>query len=99
MVKKKYFKTNDECEVTFEFDDSAAESVALVADYNGWEPVTMSKRKKDGVFYTKIRLPKESQAQYRFLVNGQEWANDPAADAYVPNEHGGENCVVYTNVA
>jgi 1,4-alpha-glucan branching enzyme len=99
MLKKKYFKTNNECEVTFEFDNDAAESVALVSDFNGWEPVEMLKRKKDGVFYAKVRLPKDSRNQYRFLVNGQEWANDPAADAYVPNEHGGQNCIVDTTAA
>ena len=52
MLKKKYFKTKDECEVTFEFDSGEAKKVALVSEANGWQPVKMSKRKKDGIFYT-----------------------------------------------
>ena len=97
MLKKKYFKTKDECEVTFELDNAQAESVALVSEANGWQPVKMSKRRKDGVYYTKVRLPNEGQFQFRYLVDGQSWINDGAADAYVTNEFGGENGVVITS--
>ena len=97
MLKKKYFKTKDECEVTFEFDSAEAESVALVSEANGWQPVKMTKRRKDGIYYTKVRLPKESQFQFRYLVNGESWTNDSGADAYMANEFGGENSVVITS--
>ena len=97
MLKKKYFKTKDECEVTFEFEHDAAQSVALVSEANGWQPVEMSKRRKDGIYYTKVRLPKQGQLQFRYLVDGQTWINDSAADAYVANEFGGENSVVVTS--
>ena len=96
MLKKKYFKTKDECEVTFELDSVDAESVALVTDVNGWQPVPMAKRQKDGVYYAKMRLPKESKFQFRYLVDGDSWINDSAADAYTANEFGGENSVVIT---
>ena len=99
MVKKKYFKTKDECEVTFEFDTDAAKSVSLVSEFNGWQPVEMTKRKKDGIFYAKVRLPKTGDFQFRYLVDGESWANDSAADAYVPNEFGGENGVVRTTLS
>jgi 1,4-alpha-glucan branching enzyme len=99
MLKKKYFKTKDECEVTFELESPQAESVALVSQSNGWQPVKMSKRRKDGVYYAKVRLPKESQTQFRYLVDGQSWVNDSAADAYVANEFGGENSVVITSAS
>jgi 1,4-alpha-glucan branching enzyme len=94
MLKKKYFKTKDECEVTFEVENDAAQSVALVSEANGWQPVKMRKRRKDGIYYTKMRLPKEGQLQFRYLVDGHNWLNDNAADAYVANEFGGENSVV-----
>ena len=97
MLKKKYFKTKDECEVTFELDAADAESVALVSEANGWQPVKMSKRRKDGIYYAKVRLPKESRFQFRYLVDGDTWINDSAADAYVANEFGGENSVVVTS--
>ena len=97
MLKKKYFKSKDECEVTFELDSAEAETVALVSESNGWEPVKMTKRRKDGVYYAKVRLPKESRFQFRYLVDGQSWINDSAADAYVAKEFGGENSVVITS--
>ena len=99
MVKKRYFKTKEECEVTFEFDGDATETVSLVSEVNGWQPVEMKKRKKDGVFYTKVRLPKTGDFQFRYLVDGQSWANDSAADAYVRNEFGSENSVVKTTLS
>lgn len=95
MLKKKYFKTKDECEVTFECE-ADAKQVALVSEVNGWEPIKMKKRKKDGTFYTKVRFPNDSRYQYRYLLDKQDWVNDSAADAYVPNEFGGENSVVST---
>ncbi len=95
MIKKKFFKTKDECEVTFEFEAEGAETAVLVSDFNGWQPVAMKKLKK-GPFKTKVRMPKEGQFQFRYLVNGRNWLNDETADAYQANEHGSENCVVST---
>lgn len=98
MFKKKFFKTKDEVEVTFEFVNAPeAQAVSLVGEFTGWEPVTMKKAKaKDSSFSTKIRLPKEGQYQFRYLVDGQIWENDEAADAYWPNEHGSDNSVIFT---
>jgi len=31
---------------------------------------------------------------FRYLVDGERWENDWAADAYVPNPFGGEDSVV-----
>lgn len=95
MLKKKFFKTIDECEVTFEVTVEDAEQVALVSEHNGWEPIQMKKLKK-GPFRTKVRLPKDGQFQFRYLVDENEWRNDEAADAYWVNEHGGDNSVIFT---
>jgi len=99
MVNKKYFKTKEECEVTFEYDGNNAESVELVASGNNWEPIEMTKRKKDGVFFTRVRYPNNTEVQFRYLLDGSTWVNDSAADGYVANEHGSENSVVNTALA
>jgi len=96
MLKKKFFKTKDVVEVTFEFETEANE-VALVAESNDWQPIEMTKRRKDGIFYTKVNLPKDSQFQYRYLLNNESWSNDGSADGYVPNEYGSENSLVVTS--
>ena len=96
MIKKKFFKTNGNCEVIFELPEIEAESVALVCEHNEWSPVNM-KKTKDGIFRTKIKVDKNSRYQYRFLVEGKSWENDDHADDYVLNRFGSRNCVVDTN--
>lgn len=93
MLKKKYIKTKDSYEVTFELPTEAGE-VTLVCEANGWEPVAMKKGK--GKFAAKLRLPANGSYQYRYLVDNSVWVNDEAADSYVPNEHGTTNSVVET---
>ncbi len=50
----------------------------------------------EGTWKVKLRLPVDSEIQFRYLASGGAWINDEAADAYVPNDHGTENCVVHT---
>ena len=95
MLKKKFFKTKDECEVAFEVALDDAERVELLCESNGWEPIAM-KRAKGGPFRTRVRMPKERGFQFRYLVNGTNWVNDEGADDYRYNEFGGRNGVLYT---
>ena len=78
MLKKKYMKSKDEYEVTFELPSEAKEAV-LVCEANGWEPVSMKKSK--GTFSAKLRLPANGSYQYRYLDNNAEWIKDEAADS------------------
>jgi 1,4-alpha-glucan branching enzyme len=95
MLKKRFFKTKQECEVTFELDPEGARSVELFCEANAWQPISM-KRTRKGPFRAKIRLPKEREYQFRYLVDGQAWVNDDAADAYCPNSFGSDNSVLNT---
>ena len=97
MLKKRFFKTKNDCEVAFEVAVEDAERVALVCESNGWEPIPMTKAKKTGMFRTRVRLPKESEFQFRYLVDDQAWLNDDAADDYQPNGFGGSNGVLVTS--
>ena len=97
MLKKRFFKTKDECEVTFEYTGSEAREVALVCEANGWQPIAM-KRSKKGPFRTRVRFPKESRFQFRYLVDQEHWDNDTAADAFCPNGFGSRNGVIATTV-
>lgn len=95
MLKKRFFKTIDECEVTFRLESQEAQSVALVIETNNWKPIPMD-RLKSGSFKTTLRLPLDSRVQFRYLIDGETWQNDDAADAYTPNEFGETNSVVET---
>lgn len=95
MLKKRFFKTKDECEVAFELTAGAAERVELVCESNDWEPIEM-KRAKGGTFRTRLRLPKQRGFQFRYLVDGTAWVTDDDADEVRFNEFGGQNGVLYT---
>jgi hypothetical protein len=43
-----------------------------------------------------VRVPKEGQFQFRYLINGETWENDEAADAYWANGYDADNSVVFT---
>lgn len=96
MLKKKYLKSKEVCKVTFYTPaELEAEDVKLVGDFNEWnESATPMEPLKDGRFKVTVDLPKDSQFQFRYLVNGSEWHNDWEADEYVPNPFSGDNSVV-----
>ncbi len=97
MINKRFFKTKDEVEVTFELPDEQVDStVSLVADFAGWQPIAMQRVAKSRSFRFKTRLPKDSQFEFRYLVDDQRWINDPNADLYRPNGFGGDNGLVST---
>lgn len=96
MLTKKFFKTKDEAEVTFEFSRSDVTSAALVGEFNDWQAIEMKFNKKSQTFKTKLRLPKGGTFHFRYLLNDKEWENDYQADSYISNDFGSENSVVST---
>jgi hypothetical protein len=102
MLKKRFFKTKQECEVTFEYAPdqagSEADEVELLCEANGWEPVSMRKT-KDGSFRAKMRFPKEREFEFLYRVDHKAWVNDDDADGTRANGFGGRNSVLDTNPA
>jgi len=98
MISKRYFKTKNEVEVTFEMPaEEANRSIALVADFLDWQPVEMKKVAKTKSYKYKTRLPKDGQFEFRYLVDDEKWLNDPQADLYKPNGLGEDNGLVSTH--
>ncbi|GAM58394.1 1,4-alpha-glucan branching enzyme [Vibrio ishigakensis] len=98
MLKKRFFKTKNEVEVTFEWPKGDEQSISLAGDFNDWQPVEMKYSKAKKAFNFKTRFPKDEEFQFRYLINGEVWENDPKADAYIPNDCGSDNSVVSTAV-
>jgi 1,4-alpha-glucan branching enzyme len=97
MISKRFFKTKDEVEVTFELDvEESPSSVSIVADFLDWSPEPMKKVAKSSTYKFKTRLPKDSEFQFRYLLGDENWVNDPAADNYVGNGFGTDNSLVST---
>ena len=96
MLSKRFFKTKDETEVTFEYNSDVQDEVELVAEFNNWQPLAMSYSKKHKAFRAKVRLPKNENFQFRYLINKEIWQNDHQADRYLLNSFGTDNSVVST---
>ncbi|ANO34851.1 1,4-alpha-glucan branching protein [Vibrio breoganii] len=96
MLKKRFFKTKNEVEVTFEWPKTEEQSISVAGDFTDWQPVAMKYNKTKKAFNFKTRFPKNEQFQFRYLIDGEVWENDPKADDYVPNDCGTDNSLVST---
>ena len=69
--------------------DVNAQTANLCGDFNDWDTTTYPmKRHKDGRFTLTISLESGRSYRYRYLLDGERWENDAAADEYVPNPFG-----------
>jgi 1,4-alpha-glucan branching enzyme len=96
MPKKEYTKTGRSCRVTFELPTEVkAQSACLCGEFNDWDQSShQMKRRKDGSFTLTISLKPGRQYRYRFLLDGERWENDWAAEGYAPNALGSEDSLV-----
>lgn len=80
--------------VMFYFDAPAADRVALVGDFNAWNPqaTPLRRRKKDGRWWARVSLL-PGEYQYKFVVDGSVWHADPQNPHRVSNPHGSFNSV------
>ncbi|WPD22462.1 MAG: isoamylase early set domain-containing protein [Candidatus Electrothrix aestuarii] len=96
MLIKNYTKTKKKCRVTFKCPNhEQASSAVLAGEFNGWSITdTPMNKLKDGSFSVTISLAANSSYNFRYVLDGSLWINDPEADEYVANEHGESNSVV-----
>src|SRR5664280_1285914 len=82
--------------VTFELPAAAAAAaVSVCGDFNDWSPTSHRLTRTDnGSFQATPELPAGRRWRFRYLLDGQRWENDWAADDYLPNVHGGDDSVV-----
>lgn len=97
MLLKKYTPKRTVCKVTFSLPKEwANKNVQLVGDFNDWDKNADSLEKTKDKWEVTKRLKPESNYRFRYLIDGEVWENDDAADAYIPNEFGTEDSVVQT---
>jgi 1,4-alpha-glucan branching enzyme len=97
-LRKQYLKTRPVCKVTFTLPRQVAglaNTAYLVGDFNDWNVnATPMKRLKNGAFAATLALRRNTEYQFRYLLDGERWENDWKADKYVPNAYGSENSVI-----
>lgn len=96
-IKKVYSKKQPECKVTFTVSAAAVPekcAVYLAGEFNQWQEKSLRlRRNKTGNYSLSLTLPL-GEYQFKYLVDGQYWINDDAADAYPPNVFGSENSLI-----
>ena len=87
-------------EVTFELPSTVdGTEVAIVGEFNEWSTdANRITRDEDGAFRATLVLPAGRRYRFRYLIDGERWENDWRADDYWPNQFGGDDSVVFTDV-
>jgi hypothetical protein len=81
--------------VQFVFANSAARTVTVAGDFNGWDIMAtpLTDTDGDGIWTGHIAL-RPGLHKYMFVVDGEDWVTDPQADTYVDDGFGMRNAVV-----
>jgi 1,4-alpha-glucan branching enzyme len=82
--------------VTFRLpSDIASETASVVGDFNEWDPQQgVMERDDSGAFSCSLTIRPGRTYQYRYLLDGDRWTNDWAANSFVPNMFGGEDSLL-----
>jgi hypothetical protein len=104
MLKKQVVKSRQVVKVTFDLprsqlpEEMEVDSVHLAGEFNEWDEtaVPLKYSKKEKAYRATVELEPDRTYQFRYLINGEYWCNDGAADDYTPNAFGEDNCVVVT---
>ena len=94
MIKSRAAK--GKANVTFTVDPRAgAQAAAVCGEWNDWSAgAGVMHRDAEGGFSLTVDLDAGRAYRFRYLLDGQRWDNDWAADAYVRNDFGGDDSVV-----
>jgi len=94
-IKKQFVKSKPVCKVTFSVLEKEAQEVAVIGDFNNWNPEAGALGKlKNGTFKGTFELDINKSYEFKYLVDGV-YQNDAEADAQKWNEFAGaENSVI-----
>lgn len=97
-VSKKMQSSKKSCQVTFSLTDElvqGATSVQVLGDFNEWKPeLAPALKKGKNTFSVSVNLEAGSSYQFRYLLDGTTWINDPEADRFVQGPFGAHNSVI-----
>jgi len=81
--------------LVFLYHDDTAKSVSLAGDFNRWDSAATSLSKDaSGLWLAVIAAPDAGRYQYKFIVDGQRWIEDPSNGLKAPDQYGGLNSVL-----
>lgn len=75
-------------------DDLDGRIVAVVGDFNDWDPTAAPMRKQREGRVASVTVEAGRRYAFRYLRDDGAWFNDDAADAYESNEFGVHNSIL-----
>ena len=95
MIRSQPRKGTNQVKLTFVLaDDTLDGPVAVVGDFNGWDPSTTVLVKHGREWRAAVEVEGGRRYAFRYLAHGDRWFNDEAADDYQANAFGGSDSVV-----
>ena len=79
--------------ITFSFEAATADEVALMGDFNNWNPKKHPMKNDGSGTWNKTVVLSPGKYEYKFYVDG-EWAKDPRNDQTCSNCFGTQNSVL-----
>ncbi|MFN0157721.1 MAG: carbohydrate-binding module family 20 domain-containing protein [Bacteroidota bacterium] len=71
--------------IRFVYSDAEARSVSLVGDFNGWSKDELPMAKEGADLWTVVKKLTPGVYQYKFVVDGERYENDPGNSALIEN--------------
>ncbi len=98
-ITKRYLKTKPTCKTKFTISKEEAgdaKKTFLVGDFNKWDIKSLPmKHLKNGDFTITLDLHCGKEYQFKYLMNGVTWQNEPNADDHRPSPYlDSHNCVI-----
>jgi len=78
----------------FMFDMPSAQSVHLAGSFNNWSTSADPLAKDAGGRWALVRALPSGTHQYKFVINGQQWKEDPGNTNTADDGYGGKNSIV-----
>jgi len=96
MIRCKPMKGGKQVKVSFVVaeDGMAGQALAVVGDFNDWDPTATPMRPEGELRSATITLPAGERYAFRYLAEGGRWFNDDDAHGYQANGFGGHDCVL-----
>jgi 1,4-alpha-glucan branching enzyme len=95
MISCEPTKRGDQVKVTFALADGLVTGpVAVVGDFNGWNPGANPMKLKGEARVVSLTLNAGRKYRFRYLQEGGRWLNDPNAHGVERNQFGDEDSVI-----
>ena len=96
MISRSAVEGSDQVRATFVIPDGHlyGHVVALVGDFNGWDPDANLMREQDDGRTATVVLQAGRRYAFRYVCDSCKWFNDDDADGYEPNGLGVDNSIL-----